>query len=222
MIDVKAAKKLILSEIAGLTTKDGFHAKPAEQAFYLPKPFGRWIVHVGFIPHRNVDVDITVDIAIRIDAVEMLVNERRDDLGARESGLTATLGGDIGNLNDGKQRRWTLASSEQAAAIAASIHSEIRSIGWAFFERYSDFGNVLKVLTSSDARDWRLAPGHVARCNRAVALAFVLGKAQDTDTVTQACEKLISEKDSSVLPEFSSFVDSLRARMCRGELPRLT
>jgi hypothetical protein len=80
MIETKAAKKQILSEIALLIVADGFHPKFSEQAFHLVKPFGRWIVHVGFIPHRKADMDITVNVSVRIDAVEELVSEWYNEL----------------------------------------------------------------------------------------------------------------------------------------------
>lgn len=222
MIDTKTAKKLILSKVGALLAPDGFRPKLLEQFFYLPKPFGRWIIHVGFIPHKSVDMDMTVHAAIRVNAVETLVNERRgSQVTARDAEKCATLGGDIGNLIDGRQKRWEITSLEDVGSVAASIYSDVQSVGWPFFERYSDMENLLGLLSSLDARDWWLSPGNIMRCNRAVALAFALGKSDEIDAVVQKCENLLSQKASSELPDFSTFVESLRSRMDKGELPKI-
>ena len=221
MIDVKAAKKLILSGIAECAARDGFTSKISEQAFYLAKPFGRCIIHIGFIPHRTVDVDITADIAVRINVVETLVNENRANLSAREAESTATLGGDVGNLSEGKQKRWNLTAVNQSSEVSCLIYSKIREIAWPFFDRYSDMRNILTVLTSSAPRDWVLSPGHSARSCRAVALAFALGGGDNISAVVQICESLLLEKDPDALPEFSAFVDILKAKLEKAELPKL-
>jgi len=221
MIDVKVAKKLILSEIAAHATADGFKPKLSEQTFSLTKPFGKRIIHISFIPHGNVDIDIVADVAIRIDAVEALVNEGRGNLNARESERTATLGGDIGNLSEGKQRRWRVAIMEDVGPVAASVYTDARRIGGEFFERYATMDNILRVLSSSNPHDWRLSPGHLARCSRAVALAFALGKSEDIENVVQTCEGILRQRDSFALPKFSEFVSDLKMRLSKGNLPKL-
>lgn len=221
MIELKQTKKTFLSEITTLATADGFLPKLADQAFYRPEPFGKSIIHIGFIPHRNVDLDITVDVAIRIDAVETLKNERRTDLSAKASQRTATMGGDLGNLKEGRQNRWTIVSPDDTRQLAASIYSEIRSTGFDFFEQYSDMANVLKILSSLDPRVWWMSPGNAQRCKSAVALSFVLGGSDDIDAVVRSCESLLSERDSSALPDFFAFVANLRERMKTNDLPKI-
>lgn len=221
MIDPKAAKKLILSGIAELASADGFTARVKDQAFDLPKPFGRLVLHVGFIPHGKADLDVTADIAVRVNAVEVLVNGTRSDLSASESEKTATLGGDIGNIREGRQRRWTITSLDEVSKTTPTIYSEMRAVAWPFFDRYSNMGNVLAVLSSSSPRDWQLAPGHVARCRRAIALAFMIGSADEIEAVMNACETLLAEKDQTALPEVREFAASLTAKRAQGQLPNL-
>jgi hypothetical protein len=221
VIDPKAAKKLILLGIAELASADAFTAKAKDQAFYLPKPFGRCILHVGFIPHGKEDLDVTADIAVRVDAVEVLVNETRSELSAGEAEKTATLGGEIGNIREGRQNRWTITSSEELSKMMPAIYSEIRAVAWPFFDRYSSMRNVLAALSSPNPRDWKLAPGHLARCRRAIALAFMIGSADDIGAVTNACETLLSEKDQSALSALCEFATSVRAKHSQGLLPKL-
>jgi hypothetical protein len=221
VIDPKAAKKLILSGVAELASADGFRARLKDQSFDLPKPFGRLVLHIGFIPHEKADLDVTADIAVRVDAVEVLVNEARPDLSASEAGKTATLGGDIGNIREGRQRRWTITSLDELPKTTATIYAEMRTVAWPFFDRYSNMRNVLAVLSSSSPRDWQLAPGHMARCRRAIALAFMIGSADEVGGVTSACETLLAEKDQTALPELREFAASLRAKRAQGQLPNL-
>jgi hypothetical protein len=221
MIDPKAAKKLILSSIAELASIDGFIARINDQVFHLVKPFGLYILHVSFIPHGKTDLDLTVDIAVRVHAVERLVNEIRPDLSPSNAEKTATLGGDIGNIHEGRQKRWTITSLDELPRVIPTIYSEVRAVAWPFFERYSNMRNLLAVLSSLSSNDWRLAPGHLARCRRAIALAFLVGSADGIAAVTNACEILLAEKDLLALSEWREFTVNIRAKQSLGQLPKL-
>lgn len=221
MIDVKAAKARLIAELAARLESDGFRASAKEQAFRRAKPFGQWTVHIAFIPHRGVDLSISPSVSIRIDAVEDLANQHRNNLPAQVARRTATLGADLSNLSDTVPMRWTMVSLEDAAPVAEAICSDVRRIGYPFLERYSDMGNVFKLLSSSDSRDWWQAPGNDTRCNAAVTLAFLMGDPSTIESAVKACESQLAEHDPRSLPKFSEFVASLRAKQAGGELPKL-
>ena len=221
MVDIKPFKLQILKEMARLMKPDGFKSKLAEQNFSLAKPFGRWIVHLSFIPHRGVDLHMTVGVAIRVDAVERLVNDGRPELRESDSAKTATVGCELGNLIGTGQKRWEIASSTEVGAVASSIYSEVKSIGWPFLERYSNMESLLDLLTSLNPRNWLMSHASAARCQRAMALAYLLGGTECVRATERRCEEVLSGKDGKVLQVFLAFVESLQAKMESGNLPIL-
>lgn len=221
MIDIKAFKKQILTEVGLLVKRDGFKSKISEQKFSLLKPFGTWIIHLSFIPHRKMDLDVKASVAIRIDAVETLVNEDRPELSEGDSAKTATAGGELGNLQGAGPKRWTIALFNDARPVASSIYSEILSIGWPFLERYSNMENLLNLLSSLDPKDWGRSNGSLPRCKRAMALAYLLGRVDYIDATLMRCREVLSQEDSAVHQHFSAFFERLQAKMESGDLPNL-
>jgi hypothetical protein len=98
--DGKAAKEILLVELGNSLQRFGFPRKPRQQSFSRKLPDRTECVHVSFIPHSD-DIDLTVDIALRLNVVEDLVNAfdllRRDN----DKRNSMTLGGELGNLSIG-------------------------------------------------------------------------------------------------------------------------
>lgn len=143
-----------------------------------------------------------MDVALRVDAVETLLNERRTEMTKHQAEMTATIGADVGNLNEGRQRRWTILSLDDVKPTATAIYGEVRTLGYRFFHEYENMHNLLRVLSSSNPRDWWLSPGHAQRCNRAVGLAFILGKADGIDSVVKPVKACSLRR---ILQRFQSF-----------------
>src|SRR5437867_11840937 len=103
----KELKEDLLNSLGKRVEAYGFAMKAREQSLYKRTPFGRLALHLSFIPHRA-DFDATADVAVRFDALEDLVNEGNDLLSKAEKKGTFSLGADLGNISEGKQRRWTV------------------------------------------------------------------------------------------------------------------
>lgn len=196
----------LLLRLASEMPKYGFSKKVIDQAFYRSVPFGRWIFHVSFIPHET-DFDITADVAIRVDAVEDLVNADIKLLSSREKKETATIGAELGNIADGRQRRWTVASPGDVDAVAMAMLHEFEVFGMPYFERFSDLGVMLDVLAANDRSAWLHSPFHTHRCKRVVALAVVTGDIELARTLSGRCATFLKERNESDVSSFSQFVE---------------
>jgi hypothetical protein len=231
MIDAKTAKKSLLSELATLLAADGFVPRMADQAFDLEKPFGQWIVHLSFKPYPGLAVDASSSVAVRIDAINKLCWEHglrflKDWMKTptlADERRSGTIGSNLGNINGVGFKCWTISSVEQASVIAASIYSDVKTIGFPYLERYSNMGNVLKTLTSQKViSNEDGLPRSVARCERAFAAAFVLGDPDTIEAVVQARENFLSERDGDeARARVAAFVATLRLKQKNGELPKL-
>jgi hypothetical protein len=90
------------------------------QDFVREVPSGQWIVHVSFIRHPE-DVDATADLAVRLEPVERLL-----EAAGYGQGQGATIGAELGNIVDGRPRRWTIQSAADCPVVAEEMASEIR------------------------------------------------------------------------------------------------
>lgn len=200
----------LLTEVSAVVAKHGFGRKPSGQTFFLHKPFGWAAFHLTFMPHDDTDFDVTADVALRIDAVEKLVNEDNPILSKAEKARTASLGGALGNLSAGKPRRWTVASEADVQPVAASIQALLEAVGIPYIATYAHLEKALHVLASNAPTTWRHAPIHGARCQRALALACVLGKYDRLDEIVSQSESFLTARNDSGLKAFQQFADKLR------------
>src|SRR6185503_3108745 len=113
---LKRLQKLLLHEMSRIVVKYGFGRKVHGQSFRLSKPFGWAAFHLAFIPHAEIDFDVTADVALRVDEVEKMLHDSKE---------AATVGGELGNLSDGEQRRWTIASERDINPTVASIEQAL-------------------------------------------------------------------------------------------------
>ncbi len=94
----KDAERAVLEQLGTLMAAHGFRPKPVGQSFYRGVPGGSWALHVSFIRHET-DMDVTADIAVRIDAIEQVVNQCETGLTDAEKRRSTTLGAELGNLS---------------------------------------------------------------------------------------------------------------------------
>jgi hypothetical protein len=206
---VRQLQKSLLQEVGKVVAQHGFDPKPVDQSFRRRLPDGSAVVHVGFVPHGDVDVDVTGDVAVRFDAVEDLLNEDRA-LSNTEKKRTATLGAEFGNLAEGRQRRWKLKEAADVAPVATAIGEAVRTIAVPYIQKYGDMEAALEALSGNDAAAWLHSPFHDARAKRSVALASILGPpSRMEETAARARAFLVSRSDPG-LAEFDRFVEKLR------------
>ena len=202
------AQKELLTELRDRVRVHGFTEKFSKQAYYCLVPGGKWALHVSFIRHRD-DLDVTADVAVRIDRVEDLVNSYDTKRNATEKRNSMTLGGELGNISEGQFRRWTVANFDDIPSVCDEIQRTFERIGLPFLTSHSNISAAFRVLVGSRQRDHLLAPILGPRCMRAVASAYVTGAVE--------LDALIAQYEAELLDSRDLYLEDFRA-LCRGIL----
>lgn len=127
-------------------------------------------VHVAYIDDRpRGATDAVVNLAVRHDAVEVVVNAHRGDLPVAVQRETATLGVQLGQLVGRGQVRLMLRDGgvEMAAREALDL---LVSHGLAYLDAHADLAAVERRFASLSFKDWHQLSG-----GRAVRWPVVLG-----------------------------------------------
>jgi hypothetical protein len=120
MSSVKDLEKALFETVSKEIAKYGFSGNQRDSCFYKRTSFGRLAFCLAFIRHRD-DADVTVNMAVRFDELEDLVNEDNQLLSKAQKKSTFSLGVELGNLSEGRQKRWTVASLQDVGPVAQSI-----------------------------------------------------------------------------------------------------
>jgi hypothetical protein len=211
MASLKDLQDQLLAAVAPGLAARGFPRWASGQSFSRITPFGRQTFHLGFIKHAS-DVDVTADVAIRIDALEDLLNEWNGTLSTAERKRTHSLGAELGNIAEGRQHRWALASDQDVPTTAASVIARFEAVGLPYIQRYSDLDHALEALSGDDRAAWLHAPVHDVRASRAVGLAFVLGQLDRLDGLVAAKTRFLHERSDPGLPRFQAFANEILRR----------
>jgi hypothetical protein len=185
----------------------GFPAKPESQTFFRDTPYGWDAFHISFIRHMD-DFDVTADVAVRIDALEELVNDGDRAQKSRRD-QTASIGAELGNIAQGVPLRWTVASPENVSEVARAIAEAFVQIGLPYIERYSDPNVMLDALAPNDRSAWLHSPFHSPRCKREVGLAILTGRRAELASLTERCREFLSARNDPGLASFEEFVSRL-------------
>jgi hypothetical protein len=203
MVPPGSLQRGLLQELASRLPEDGFKPRMKRQDFVREVPSGQWIVHVGFIRHPD-DVDVTVDPAVRLEPVERLL-----EAAGYGHGQGATIGAELGNIVDGRPRRWTIQSAADCPVVAEEMASEIRKFALAWLERHSDPRAVFGILAQQDRQSWLYSPVHVKRCLTLVALATHLESDEKADEVARECRSFLQARNDPQLRVFDHHVRAL-------------
>jgi hypothetical protein len=212
------AKQEILRRLGEREEWLGFNPKASGQSFYHVFPAGKWAFHVSFIPHKF-DFDLTADVAVRINVIEDLVSEYETKRRPTERRQSMTLGGELGNISEGRQHRWTVADLYDIPKICDQVIDKFERIGLQFLRTYSDIVAVQKALTSSDPRDALLCPLPGPRAMRAIASTYILDEASDIAALAHRLEAKLVEMEDLYLQDFRAFYRGLleKRRPTSGE-----
>jgi hypothetical protein len=206
-------KEEVLSGFGEKLEQRGFARKKRDpQTFYRAIAGGWHAVHLAFVDHR-VDFDIAVDIAIRFDRVEELVNERNQLLSKAEQQRTATMGCELGNLTYGRGMRWTVATEADVQTVVRSIEEMVTTVALSYFDRFNSFEAALEVLSRDDREASMHSPIDVARAKRAVALAFLLKDPSRFRDVVSKKRKVLEDRGDAGAVAFLRFSEALGARL---------
>jgi len=186
-------------------SKYGFGEKAVGQSYVRREHYGSWICHVAFIEHES-DFDITVDVAIRVDAVEDLLNADNSFISQKEKSRTATVGAELGNLKAGTQQRWSVADSTDIAHIVDSMEKEFVETGLPWLQQLSHLPKMFDVIASNEKVSWLYSPIHYHRCKTAVALASILGKQDRLPEIISSCEEFLKQVRDPGIADFHAFI----------------
>ncbi len=210
----------LLGELGRRVSKYGFAAKPVGQSFRRYTKGGRDSFHVAFIEHGSSDFDVTADMAVRIDAVELLATSEDKLLTKLDREQTATLGCEIGNLTEGRPKRWSVRSGADVQVTAAGVADAFVAVALPYFEKYADLQTVYETLCANDRSGWLHAPLDDARCKRAISLAVVLEKHGDLPALIEKNGSYLREKEDAGLTAFLRLGEKLLATRGRSSSQR--
>jgi hypothetical protein len=208
---VKDLQDGFFAALAQRMAAHGFENRAREQSFARKTPFGRQTFHISFIRHAH-DCDVTADVAIRIDALEDLLNEWNGTLSKSERKQTHSMGAELGNISEGRQRRWSLASEDDIPEAVSSVMALLESVGLPYLEKYSNLEQALAALSGDDRASWLHSPFHDLRAERATGLAFVLGHHERLDELIAAKTRFLRERNDLGLDRFLAFAKELKGR----------
>jgi len=205
------AERDVLTRLGKQLESHGFDPKPSGQSFYHSFPAGKSAFHVSFIPHQS-DFDLTADVAIRLNAIEDLVNEYDTKRAPTERRKSMTLGGELGNISEGHQLRWTVSDPNDIPKVCDQVANMFERIGLQFLRTHSDLAAAHKVLISSNPRETFLSPILGPRSMRAIASAYILDGTSDITALAQRFEAMLVERQDLYLQDFRALCQGLLTR----------
>ncbi len=199
-----------LSRLAQELAKRGYRTtKKDPNTFTRKHPGGRMdVLHVGLVRHGDEDFDATLDCGLRVDAAERLVGE----LTGMDTRDSTTMGNEVGNLVDGKQRRWKVAAAEDVDAAVAAVLQAAETIAFPLFEKNSDPARALATLRDP-VEGPRHSPFDARRYIRALALAAVAGDRGATEAIAaEGRQRLAGGRDPEAARRFDAFAAKVLQR----------
>jgi hypothetical protein len=175
MNDIRALEKQLLTAVGNLLKGRGFDSKPVGQSFRLAKPFGWASIHLAFVRHPPDDFDVVLNVAVRVDAVQDVIQDKNDRL-IKESDRkhSATVGRELGNIKGIGQQRWTVASENDIRPVSEAIFAECESVMFPFIDKFSDLCVLLEVLKSGSDEARLISPLPEKRAKTLVALSQLI------------------------------------------------
>ena len=212
---IKANEELLLAALAAFLTPYGYER--SKQDFQKTYRWGRTAFHIAFIKH-NSDFDITGDIGIRSNALEALVQKSNILLTSAEKKNTFSMGAELANLKDRKQRRLRVSNEQDVSTVSTELFRHFEEIAIPYFTKYSDMEAAINVLSSNSFVAWLHSPIHAERAKRAVGLAWLLKDFQRAESLIVESEAFLSDSNDFGLSSFRSFVQLLRESESIGKI----
>jgi hypothetical protein len=199
----KILKKKLMEAIGKKLALHGFQPKLSRQHYFKTIPSGKLIFHLAFIDHKD-DFDITADMGIRFDELERMVNLENKLLKGMQI-ETCSLGVEVGNLSEGRQKRWTVSTEADVIDVSNNISLAFERFALPYFEKYSDFRIAFDLLSADGKVAWIHSPIHGERAKRVLGLAVLLGYRGRILELIGKYRKTLQEMNDFGLSEFESF-----------------
>jgi hypothetical protein len=205
--DLEVAKEMLLDRVADQVAVYGFK-RANGQEFHLAHSWGKSAIHLSIIEHKR-DFDATMDLAVRFDALEELINRTNLRLSAKERQNTFSIGAEIGNLVDRKPLRWTIGTPDDVEDVARQIGQHVTNTALKYLNEFADMNRALQIFLSDERDAWICCPIHSERAKRAVGMAWLLGGEQKAKDVAASKRLFLRDRKDFGLPDFEAFVNSL-------------
>lgn len=209
---MKEVRQALFKAVGERVAASGFNSRPADRSFVRRSSLGRDSFHLSFINHAH-DFDVVADVAVRIDALEDLVNSDDALLGKKEKKQTYSLGAELGNISGQGQKRWTVTSSADVSPVADGIMASFNSIGLPYLDKASTLEGAYQMLTSPGRAAWLHSPLHAPRAMRIIGLAKIMGLADELPARANENIQLLEGLNDAGLPDFRRFVDRLGVKV---------
>jgi hypothetical protein len=203
----------------------GYAHKANTRKFYKDTTLGRTELSLAIIKHA-VEFDVAAHVAVRFDQLERLLNEFRNNLSEAEKVETFSLGGEeLGNIAGiGYMKLGPVTGEQDIEPVADKILMAFEAVGLPYLEKYSNLEAALEAYAGDD-RASRLTSPDGLRANRAIGLAYLLGRREKFFELAAAKTAFLStrmENAVNISPQFvaQSSTDLESFLKVRDELTR--
>lgn len=207
-------QKALFHNIASKLVPHGF-SEADTQTVTKPFSLGRQAIHLAFIG-GSTEFDVTVDVAVRFDATEEILNKRNIHLSAREKKETFTLGAELGRIEGGGQLRWEVSDYNGIEPVAQAMYQKILAVALPYLERFSDPAQALAALSGDTRESWLHSPIHALRARRALVLAFLTKNRTELVGLARSKAEFLRQRNDDGLRDFEEFAKSLIEQASSG------
>jgi hypothetical protein len=207
----KALEDEFLSAVGREIHSFGFSGKARQRSFHKKTPIGSLALHFPMITHPD-DFDVLMHMSVRFDEIEDLVNRQERNLSARKGKQTSSLGVELGNLTEGRNKRWTIQAADQLPIVVADIMSCFRRHAVPYYAEYGDMQRAFDTLSRFDRSAWLHSPIDHLRAKRVIAFAIALRKHSDFERLVAEQTNYLKEHAAADLDDFTEFAGWLRNR----------
>ncbi|RHW43432.1 DUF4304 domain-containing protein [Neobacillus notoginsengisoli] len=207
-MDKQDQKKALMEHLHKSLSVFGYRKNTSKQHFWKPFEFGKVAIHLSFINHND-DFDITVDVGIRFDELEEMKNLHNTLLSAKEKKQTFSIGAELGNVSEGKPKRWTINSESDIELIANNIYRTIEKVAFPYIEKFSNLENAFEGCLNDGKESWLITAIDSKRAMNTVGLAKILNKTDQINKIIQYKSKFLEEQNDfgfTLFKKFSNFV----------------
>ncbi len=203
-------RKALFDELGSRLAPLGFVPRYSMQAFRRRYPWGRDSIHLAFIQGGS-RLQSAVDVAIRFDAVEKLIDPFRPWLTDRAKRDMFTIGAELGNVAGTGYR--TFEVGEDIGRTADEMMVLIGAVGLPYLQELADPEAAFDVLVRDDRVGRLHSPMADHRAFAACALLVVLGRGHELpDLVAKKLQILNPDEFGPMARQFPAFAQAMIER----------
>ena len=182
----KELKKILLDNFGIKLSTLGFDEKAKWQSFVRAFHEGREVVHLSFITLTyDKGFDVTIDIAIRFENVEKLINWDSDLLTEKEKKGSYTIWTILRYLSRKRLCKYSIYSEKDIWSVVDSLFEDYCELWEPFFNKYRLIKNVHALFSDMNNKEaWRYSTTHSNRAKKSIAIAYLLNQANIEEQIS--------------------------------------